>query len=209
MKGKQNQKACGVILAGGQSSRMGQPKEILNWNGKPLILHMAESICRAGLPCVIVSNDPKRLPEAVRLHPQVDVWPDAGPSHGPISGIVTAMRWRTAAYYLVLSCDLPFLDSDQVQGMLRYALTMEADAILAVTGQRMHPLLGVYHRRTKPVWERALTQGDYRVMNAVAHMNWLPVPEDCLDPWATFNMNTPEDYQRALREWERRKREMR
>jgi len=201
------QNICIVILAGGKSSRMGQPKELLEWDGKPLIEHLVQTVCRTGLPCVIVSNWPERLPEEVRLLPQVEVKRDAWPSRGPISGILTAMTSTDADAYLVFACDLPFLETEHVQRMIGYAQTLAADAALAKTAQREHPLFGVYHRRTKPVWERSLANGEYRVMSAVSQMKWVPLEENWLDCWVTFNMNTPHDYEIAVRERIRRKRE--
>jgi molybdopterin-guanine dinucleotide biosynthesis protein A len=202
---EKNVDVCAVILAGGKSSRMGRRKELLDWVGRPLILHQVDAVRRAGLSCLIVSNAPDELPDQVSVDPQVTVIEDAWTSKGPITGILSAMEAAEYGAYLVLSCDLPFLAADHLLHMLRFLPELkEWDALIAEAGGRLHPLIALYHRRTKAVWQQALALKEYRVMAAVERIKSKPLQADWLDDWVTFNMNTPEEYEIALREWRRR-----
>jgi molybdopterin-guanine dinucleotide biosynthesis protein A len=196
---------CGTVLAGGQSRRMGTSKELLDWGGKPLLVHLAGSILEAGLPCLIVSNTVEKLPGEVLKHPCIQVVSDQVESHGPISGIVTAFQTRTEEALLVLSCDLPFLDAQQIGRIAGQADRLQHwDALVAQADGRLHPLLALYHRRTFPLWKKALADQEYRLFTTLERLKPIPLPEGLLDPWATFNANTPEDYQAALAEKKRR-----
>lgn len=192
---------CGVILAGGQSRRMGQPKELLDWGGKPLLLHLAESIRAAGLPCLVVANERERLPIAQLEQMNVKLTGDLGGSFGPISGIVAAFLATPQEALLVVSCDLPFVDCKAVAKLAQEAeQRKEWDGLVTESDGRFHPLFGVYHRRSLPSWLEALELGDYRVQNVLQRLRLQRLPENLLDSWAFFNVNTPQEYQAALAE---------
>lgn len=196
----------GVILAGGNSRRMGSPKELLPWRGGTMLSELVEAMTAAQLPCLIVSNHGERLPEEVRQKGDVTIIPDAVLSAGPVSGLVTAFRMRHEEVLLVLSCDLPFMDREQIERMIRYAQGVEDwDVIAAHEQGRLHPLVALYHRRTQSRWEKALERGELRLMQTLAELHVHPTPEGLLDPWAVFNANTPEEYQAAVEEEQRRR----
>ncbi|MGG3874731.1 molybdenum cofactor guanylyltransferase [Brevibacillus laterosporus] len=195
---------CIVILAGGQSSRMGKPKELLEWQGKPLILHMLEQILPLGRPCVIVTNDPKRLPHINELGTKMFITGDIVASHGPISGIYSSMSIRQEEWYLVVSCDLPFLRTEHVQRLfenLNDRLDKDINAVVAKAGGRLQPLFALYHQQTKEIWKAALDRKDFRVMHALEEMIVKEVTDECWDDLTTFNMNTPADYEEAKKVW--------
>ncbi|WP_241254509.1 molybdenum cofactor guanylyltransferase [Brevibacillus sp. SYP-B805] len=196
---------CGVILAGGRSSRMGERKELLPWRGETLIGWLAKNIRAAGMPCLIVSNEPVLLPGEVTELPEVEVVNDLIPSHGPISGIVTAFRVRREEALLVLSCDLPFAEREQLLRLRGYGMqTGGWDALIAQSDGRLQPLFALYHRRTQAVWEEAFLRGEHRLMAALDRMRVEPTPEGLLDRWATYNANTPQEFAAALEEAKKR-----
>ncbi|MCK9909856.1 molybdenum cofactor guanylyltransferase, partial [Microbacteriaceae bacterium K1510] len=168
---------CGVILAGGQSRRMGSRKELLDWGGKPLVLHLAENMRAAGLPCLIVSNEQEILPVAELQRLDVQFVADQGESFGPLSGIVAAFQAREEEAMLVLSCDLPFVDAEQIGKLAEQAkIWRDWDALVTESNGRLHPLLAVYHRNSSPFWRRALSRGDYRLMNTLEKLKLMRLP---------------------------------
>ncbi|MFD2372102.1 molybdenum cofactor guanylyltransferase [Brevibacillus sp. GCM10020057] len=189
-----------VILAGGSSSRMGSPKELLKWREGTFLSELVREAAAAGLGCLVVSNVPDRLSEmreAWQL--DVEVTPDLVPSVGPVSGIVTAFRATIEEILLVLSCDLPFMDREQIGKLCRFAEGVTGwDVVAAKVQGRLQPLCALYHRRTQPVWEKALREGEYRLMRTLDELHVLTTPEGLLDEWAVFNANTPEQYEQAL-----------
>ncbi len=196
---------CGVILAGGQSSRMGRPKELLDWGGRALLVHLAESVAEAGLPCLVVSNTPDRLPLADLERLGVRLTGDQVESRGPISGLITALRVTSEDGIAVFSCDLPFVDRDVVSRLAGYRDELTRwDALVASTDGRLHPLLALYHRRTQPVWEAAFACGRYRVTDVLSQLCVKQLTGNWADRWAAYNMNTPDEYETALKERRRR-----
>lgn len=197
---------CIVILAGGQSSRMGKPKELLKWQDKPLLMHMLDQIIPLHYPCLIVSNEPERLPQINELGTKVFITRDIVASHGPISGIYSGMSVREEEWYLVVSCDLPFLRTMHLQRLLenlndRLDENRIMNAVIAKTGGRLQPLLALYHKQTKEIWKDALDREDYRVMKALEKMTVKEVTDESWDDMTAFNMNTPADYEEAIEEW--------
>ncbi|MDF2680925.1 MAG: mobA [Brevibacillus sp.] len=188
-----------VILAGGNSSRMGTPKELLKWRGGTFLSELVKEISSLGLSCLVVSNAPERLAAEPIDWAEVPVTSDLVPSLGPVSGLVTAFRATEEEVLLVLSCDLPFMDREQIGILCEYASGLnDWDVVAAKKQGRLHPLCALYRRRTQPVWEQALREGQYRLMRIMDGMHVQPTPEGLLDEWAVFNANTPEEYQAAL-----------
>ncbi|MED4753257.1 molybdenum cofactor guanylyltransferase [Brevibacillus choshinensis] len=188
-----------VILAGGNSSRMGTPKELLKWRGGTFLSELVKEISLLGMPCLVVSNTPERLPAETIDWTKVQVTSDLVPSSGPVSGLVTAFRATEEEVLLVLSCDLPFMDREQIRKLCEYASGLnEWDVVVANVQGRLHPLCALYHRRTQPVWEQALRDGQYRLMRTLDGLHVKLTPEGLLDEWAVFNANTPVEYEAAL-----------
>lgn len=197
---------CGVILAGGRSSRMGKRKELLDWGGEPLISRLVGSVLGTGLPCLVVSNEPELLPTEIRDQPQVAIARDEMDSCGPISGIVTAFHLRKEAALLVMSCDLPFVDEVELTKLIEYGSGFdEWDGLIVEADGRLHPLLAIYRRSSQSVWEKAISSQDYRLMSVLNKLRMVRMPVGLLDPWVAFNANTPEEFEQALAERENRK----
>ncbi|MGN7472348.1 molybdenum cofactor guanylyltransferase [Brevibacillus sp. SAFN-007a] len=195
-----------VILAGGKSSRMGVAKDQLAWRDGTFLTELGREVLAVGMPCLIVSNEPDRIPAELAKRADVRVTADLVPSAGPVSGLVTAFRLCAEDVLLVLSCDLPFMDRTQIASLLAYAAGKDGwDAVIPSAQGRLHPLCALYRKHTQPVWEQALEQDERRLLKTIRKLSVLVVPEGWLDPWALFNANTPEEYDAAIREEQRRK----
>ncbi len=106
-----------VILAGGQSSRMGSPKAWLQWQGKPLLSHLVEllaSVCNH--PVVVVGAPGQELPplhpSAVRVDDPAE-FEHGGPLVGLFAGLGVLAAHHTDIAYLG-ACDNLFLTTDHV-----------------------------------------------------------------------------------------------
>ena len=101
--------SAGVVLAGGQSSRMGKPKAALEWHGSTLLRRTAQIVARATSgPVVVVRAPGQDLPE---LPDGVLVADDPREGKGPLQGIAAGLAALTgrADLAFVSSTDLPFL----------------------------------------------------------------------------------------------------
>ncbi len=91
-----------VVLAGGQGSRIGGDKALVQLGGRPLISYPLAAARAAGLEAVVVAKRSTRLPP---LQVTILLEPDA-PSH-PLVGIITALQSLPAV--IALPCDMPFV----------------------------------------------------------------------------------------------------
>src|SRR5947209_13168415 len=93
-----------VILAGGKSSRMRQPKAWLDFGGEPLLARIVRRLRPAFAEFVVVSAPGQELPavEATLVH-------DEQPGEGPVGGLVVGLAAVRRPLALVLSCDVPFV----------------------------------------------------------------------------------------------------
>jgi molybdopterin-guanine dinucleotide biosynthesis protein A len=182
----------GVVLAGGNSRRMGRPKAWLPGpDGRPLIERALAALEQAGAaPLMVSCVDPGPF-AALGAAPVIDRRPGAG----PLAGLEAALHGATVPWLLVVACDMPHLDPAVLRVLVGRAAGCAADAVLPVVGGELQPFPGVYHRRLAPVVTAALDEGRARLMAFARSLNAEQVE---LPPGPSFdNVNTPEDLKRA------------
>ena len=97
-----------VVLAGGLSRRMGQPKALVPLGGRPLISWPLAAAAEAGLEAVVVAKPGSALPPI-----DVAVWDEpAEPAH-PLTGLIAALE-RARRPIVALACDMPFVTPDLI-----------------------------------------------------------------------------------------------
>jgi len=136
---------AGIILAGGESSRFGQPKMLLEWRGKPLIRHTVETALKAGLsPVIVVTgavDEPIRealrgLDVVIRHNTQ---W-QAGQSTSVGEGIRTLPKNIGSALFLL--ADQPYVTSEVIQALRQlHEKTLSPIIAPRVAGRRANPVL--------------------------------------------------------------------
>ena len=186
----------GFILAGGESSRMGRDKALLELEGVALLVRTARVVESVAGPPTVVGN-----PESYRslgLRVIGDDWPGAG----PLGGIATALRVATAPWSLVVACDLPFLTRSWLDYLISRALASEEDAVLPMNVRGAEPLCAMYHKRCEPAIRAALEHGSRKITEGLEDLR-----VEYVEPseWKVFdsggllfkNMNSPEDYEEA------------
>jgi molybdopterin-guanine dinucleotide biosynthesis protein A len=191
----------GVLLAGGQSRRMGGgDKGLLELAGRPMLAHV---ICRlmpqVGRAVINANGDPARF-DAFGL----PVVPDTiGGFVGPLAGVLAGMRWAAAntpeARWVVTAAgDAPLLPSDLVQRLLK-AISKRPGAIaLAQSHGELHPVIGLWPVALAQDLEEQLRGGVRKVLAWTDKHGTVPVPfppaHVCgidIDPF--FNANTPQE----------------
>jgi molybdenum cofactor guanylyltransferase len=189
------EKISAIILAGGQSRRMGRDKALIDFNGRPIIAHVIETLRELSDDVIVVSN---RADEYVRFGARIV--PDFDPPSGPLGGIATGLSAANNALSIVVACDMPFLN----RSLLRYLIDRadKVDAVVMKTGDDYEPLHAVYRSTCLPFIQQHLTQGDRRVISFYDDVKLLTIPEEewrPIDPEARSisNLNTPEDLSRA------------
>lgn len=185
----------GVLLAGGQSRRMGKDKALLEMDGKSLLLRVREVLEGLFDSILLVGGDPERC-RGLGC-PAVS---DLIPHRGPLGGIYTGLRYAPTEAIFVCGCDFPFLNPD----LIRYlaALLPGHDAVVPHTGEFQHPLHAVYSRRCLSSLEQQVKEGKLTLRRAIETLAVREVSEQELrvfDPelLSLTNLNTPEEFDRA------------
>lgn len=181
----------GVVLAGGQSSRMGQDKALLAWQGKPLILHavgILQQVCNK----VIISANKNEY-----AFTGCEIWPDELAIPAPITGIYSCLKRSTSERIMVLSCDMPQVTPALLIYLLKF--NHAYDVIVPVHDNNcIEPLCGLYHRRILPLLEQALEEHQYGLKQWIAgttHKLVEILPENpVFSPTLFLNINKPADY---------------
>lgn len=105
----------GLVLAGGRSTRMGRDKATLAYHGRSQ-LETAWALLAPRVASCFVSVRPDQVGDPLRAqHPQIVDGPEGA---GPAAGILAAQRAHPSAAWLVLACDLPFLDVGTLDALL-------------------------------------------------------------------------------------------
>lgn len=199
----------GIILAGGESRRMGQDKAFLQVGGQPLVQRVLQAVTAVADDVTIVTNSPERYVE----YP-VNIVRDVYPGTGTLGGIYTGLLVAGHRCALTVACDMPFLNVD----LLRYmaSLVEQHDVVMPHVGggqpspeaqatarsRDLHPLHAIYCKRCLEPMERAIGRGDLRAVAFLpeVRVRFVGRPEiERFDPHyrSLFNANTPEDLRYA------------
>jgi molybdopterin-guanine dinucleotide biosynthesis protein A len=182
---------CAVILAGGQSSRMGFNKALLDVGGKPMIRVLVDRVRPLTDQILISSNDVSSY-----RFLNCPVIPDHFTGCGPLAGFHAAMLWNTCSLYIMLACDLPRLRAPLLDKLVSLADGFDA-AIPRTSDGLAHPLCAVYRRTCLPSIEKALQQGTNKVIETILNetltVRWVGPGEGMFSDSDLANINTPED----------------
>ncbi|MBK7763597.1 MAG: molybdenum cofactor guanylyltransferase [Bacteroidetes bacterium] len=178
------------ILAGGKSSRMGQDKAELIWNGKIFIEHIIDAMQSCGLQLHIVSSNLNI--EKLAHDARIAVFKDRVYDKGPLGGIYTALYHSASPYNFIVSCDMPCITADAINYFIDN--TNESVINIANANNRLQPLFAMYHKSLLSEIEAAIQINElaiYRLIEKHAY--------HCIDmnefSQELRNINTIEDYQ--------------
>lgn len=191
------EKVSGIILAGGQSRRMGRSKALLRLGEKSIIERVVAVLAAVAQEVLVVTNEPADY-RFLGLPLVQDRVTDRGPLGGLHAGLLAASWEKT----LVLPCDLPLMEACVLRLLLAagegYAVTVP------VVRGYPEPLVGLYTKACLPAVEAVLRRSERpRVADIYAY-----VPVRYLDESeiaaltdvgrAFLNINTPADWERAI-----------
>lgn len=182
-----------LILAGGDSRRMGQDKATLQLDNRSLLEHVIIAM-RQVFPDVIVSV---RQPRAELQHQQVC---DTQPDSGPLAGLTAGMARAQTRWVFAIACDMPFIAPVLVQ----YLASLRAghQAVVPRIGAHPQPLAAYYRRDVLPDLQASLQQRNLSLRAALDKMVVRYVDETELRPLDTqlhsfFDLDTPQEFAAA------------
>lgn len=150
------------VLAGGRSSRMGQDKSLLLWQGRSLL-----AVARDKLQSLPLASAPRIAGARSDLSTHGAVVADIHPDCGPLSGIEAALAASRQSWNVFLPVDLPLLPAALLRCMLLRAEITGALATIPRFNGRPQPLCAIYHRSLLAVITASIEAGQYKVMAAV------------------------------------------
>ncbi|SRR6266404_195004 len=198
----------GAILAGGAASRYGgAPKGLLKVGGSRILDRVVARVqAVTGAAPLLVAN----ASGASAWRPDLKTIPDARPGFGSLGGIFTA---ATAAPgpVLCVAWDMPFVPEALLRALVEGAAAGTYDAFLPESSGRrgVEPLCAVYGPACGPAIARRLDSGDLKAISfhpdvrvgilSLAQVRAFGDPDELF-----FNVNTPDDLERAEALWQRR-----
>jgi molybdenum cofactor guanylyltransferase len=157
-------KISAVLLAGGESRRMGTDKATILFRGKPLWQIQLGLLGKLGPSEIFVSarTDPLWRPADVQFVA------DVPPSRGPLSGLAGSTAKMRTAHLLALAIDMPFMS----ENFLRYLCEhMEPGrGILPTIENRAEPLAAIYPREAETDFREAMAGADFSLQNLVRRL---------------------------------------
>jgi molybdopterin-guanine dinucleotide biosynthesis protein A len=193
--------ASAIILAGGRSSRMGRPKATLRLGGVTLIERTVAELAH-GFDDIVVVAAPESEGIELPALGAVTIVHDGDAYQGPVGALARGLRAARHEVAFACSCDLPMMRCEAASWLC--SLLGGYDAVIPDIGERLQLLHAVYRRRCAVALDAMLARGEHRLSAVAEAVNAHIVSEAeyrRVDPDALscFNINTPEDYARALK----------
>jgi molybdopterin-guanine dinucleotide biosynthesis protein A len=200
---------AGFVLAGGRSSRMGQDKSLVLFNGQPMIAYSLAALGQAALPASISGGQPALAAFAPLIT-------DGQSGLGPLAGICSALASTLVRRAVFLSVDAPLLPAALLGLLVSHAAITGALITVASVNGFAQTFPAVLDRAALPALARELASGRlgcFRAFRAAADSRKetvavLPVellvqagqiahPLGLPAAWWFLNANTPEELARA------------
>ena len=188
--------ATGVILAGGEGSRLSPDKGWLEVGGRPIVERVREALAARCAQMLVAG------PAEVGSRLGLETVEDAAEGAGPLAGIAGALAGVDQDFTLICAWDMPFASGALALHMLMLAEAEGFDAVAPRTEGGVEPLFAVYRDTCLGPATELLKAGERRPLALLEAVNtrWVEGPELSVfgDPLATLmSVNTPEDLTRA------------
>ncbi|NNE04324.1 MAG: molybdenum cofactor guanylyltransferase [Xanthomonadales bacterium] len=198
MTGSQQNAVAGAVLCGGKSSRLGGDKARAELGGKPLLDHVIERL-QPQVEDVVLSVEQDHAGNPDSAYRQVR---DLAPSHrGPLIGLYSVLKsledspWQWLA---LCPCDAPFLPRDLVDRLLRAAHDAHNAVAVARYDGIVQPTFSVWRADTADaIGALVLEQGRGGLMAMLDRLDYAVEDWEQGEPPPFFNINTPQDLERA------------
>ncbi len=184
----------GLVLAGGESRRMGQDKATLRRAGQSqlaYVVHLLDELVERVF--VSARADQQDDTERSRFEQIVDRYEGLG----PVAGILSAMDEYPDVDWLVLACDLPNIDAPTLTNLLqKRSPDRPFSAYRSSYDSLPEPLCAVYTAASSDIVRGFVADGLYCPRKMLIRSDTLLLEQP--DPVALDNVNTPDDLERSV-----------
>jgi len=177
-----------LVLAGGDSRRMGRPKAWIEVGDTVLLRYVVERLAPAFSEVVVSFGEPEQMQQLVPYRVVFDRKRDAGPLAGLEAGLMAARH----DVLFAVACDMPYVT--QTTAQLAVAAARNSDAAIARHDGLFEPVCGAYRKTALPAIVGALDAGNYTAHDVAQSLDvtWL----EGLDSAEFESLNTPADFER-------------
>lgn len=180
-----------VILAGGESSRMGQDKGLMRLQGKTMVEHVADRFAAANQLLINSDNDEY---EKLGFDLISDIHhPDVAKQAGPLMGIYSGLKLAKHDWVIFSPCDTPFIPQNYIEKMCQTASDQLVKACVVFDGERqqnLHILLHNSHAEGLLMYLLSGRRKTYEWLDSIKAQQVYFTDS----PAAFDNINTPEDF---------------
>ena len=176
--------ATAFILIGGKSTRFGSPKWKAKINGKS-VLDIVWDACNSFENRIIVGKEKLDGFEKPFIQDTLKI-------NAPMNGLYTALNNAKTDWILLLSCDLPLIDS-KIFKKLWESRKENCDAVIPIANDKMQVTCGFYHKRIFPTLDSEIQRENFSLFKLLEKLNTTYVKFGEDDRF--LNMNTPEDHE--------------
>jgi molybdenum cofactor cytidylyltransferase len=191
-----HERVAGIILAAGESRRLGSPKQLLSWRGQPFVRHIARVALTAGLsPLVVVTGHSASqvqaalddLPLVLAHNPD---W-QSGQSTSVVAGLKALPESVGAALFILV--DQPKVSVRLLRSLVELHARKHSPLVAPlIDGKRGNPVL--FDRRMFHHLQSLTGDQGGRSLFSRYPVSWLT----WLDETAAYDVDTPADFQRLL-----------
>lgn len=152
------------ILCGGKSSRMQSEKGLVLYKNKPFIEHIINAVLPITSKIQLITNS------SDYDYLKYDAINDIIMDKGPMGGIYTALVHSDTEINLILSCDIPLISTKIIKELIEKHNSNFDLTIFAETN-RIHPLIGIYSKKTLPVFKNTIDKNELKMMRFISNLN--------------------------------------
>jgi molybdopterin-guanine dinucleotide biosynthesis protein A len=185
--------ATAIVLAGGQSSRMGEDKSLLFTDDLPLIEKIVRQLTGHFREIIISANDIEKY-----RFLNLPVVPDLEKGKGPLMGIYSTLLQSKHEINFVVACDIPDLNMDYVRELMRQAKCHEIVVPVWSDG-KYESLFAVYNKSILDKIKKLLDNDQKKIglLFESTDVKYFPLPDEV--EWFK-NLNTREDYKNYIKQ---------
>lgn len=183
-------KVSAIVLSGGLSSRMGEDKCDLKFDGETLLNIQIDKLKSIGINDIIASGYRGNNSNAKVVKDEI--------MKGPLSGILIGLKNIQNDRAFVISVDVPLVRRMSIKKIINYSYEKDIDMVMIRHNGNHEPLMGVYKKSLIPNIEEILTGNKFSVMKLadVCKYEFLDIDDD--DKYF-LNVNNKDDYNKLLK----------
>lgn len=190
-----------IILAGGNSSRIGFDKTFIKVEGLTLIERQIKLLYSLFEKIIVVTNNQRKSYSLYEIadknrFKKMEIIQDISLGQGPLGGIYSGLIAANSFYNFVVACDMPYIDTDLVEYM--YKKSSGYDAVVPRINKRYEPLYSLYSKNCLKFIEQLLNKKMFRINRLFSKIKFKEITSDEVGRFAFgvrifTNINTRED----------------